>query len=180
MKNFILAAAVVVALGTAGTVQAKGKHVSHHSHHSSHHAKHHVAHHVAKAHVAAKAGVKVHAAARAAVKVNAVAKPAVKVNATAKAAVKVNAVAKAGVTVRTGARVAAGAAVVKAGGATYYRTHGVRYAGGYYFAGRNHHHWSESQFSSTYNTTVYKDPGLNVWYCWNEKDGGYYPVGGGK
>jgi hypothetical protein len=68
-------------------------------------------------------------------------------------------------------------AKVKAAPAPYYKSHGVRYAEGYYYSGRKHSHWSESKYSSTWGTTVYLDPGLKVWYCWNEKEKGYYPIG---
>jgi hypothetical protein len=72
------------------------------------------------------------------------------------------------------------AKVAKAPPAPYYKSKAVKYEGGYYYSGRNHSHWSETCCSSTYNTTIYKDPGLNVWYSWNETEKRYYPVDSGK
>jgi hypothetical protein len=57
-----------------------------------------------------------------------------------------------------------------------YRSHGVRFAGGYYYAGRNHHHWGETVWSPVYNRTIYWDPSLLVWYYWDDATGCYYPV----
>ena len=59
---------------------------------------------------------------------------------------------------------------------TYYRSNGVRFSGGYYFVGRNQPHWSVTKFSPVYNTTIYLDPGLNVWYYWSAPAGRFYPV----
>jgi hypothetical protein len=53
---------------------------------------------------------------------------------------------------------------------------GVRYGGGYYYPGRNYNHWTRSTFSTDYNTTIYWDPGLKLWYYWDEADQRYYPV----
>jgi hypothetical protein len=35
-----------------------------------------------------------------------------------------------------------GPAVKVVAPAVYYRTHGIRFPGGYYYSGFNHHHWS--------------------------------------
>ena len=40
----------------------------------------------------------------------------------------------------------------------YYRDHGVRFSGGYYFAGRNHHHWSYKVWDARCRCYHYYDP----------------------
>jgi hypothetical protein len=58
----------------------------------------------------------------------------------------------------------------------YYRTSGVRFAGGYYYAGSGHRHWTRTVYSRQYGRTVYWDPGLRLWYYWDGGAGRYYPV----
>jgi hypothetical protein len=58
----------------------------------------------------------------------------------------------------------------------YYRTNGVRYVGGYYYVGRNHSHWTRTMYSPQYRTTIYWDPGVQVWYYWDAPTARYYPV----
>jgi hypothetical protein len=70
------------------------------------------------------------------------------------------------------AKAAPGPVVVK----EYFRTNAVRFAGGYYYAGRNHPHWTITKFSPIYKTTIYYDPGLTTWFYWNAGVARYYPV----
>jgi hypothetical protein len=58
----------------------------------------------------------------------------------------------------------------------YWRNHGVRSPGGYYYTGRYHSHWTRTLYSKVYNRTIYWDPGLQLWYYWDAATGCYYPV----
>lgn len=58
----------------------------------------------------------------------------------------------------------------------YYRTHGHKFEHGYYYKGRDHHHWSREYFSNRYGCTVYTDPGCGCDYYWCQPDSCYYPV----
>jgi hypothetical protein len=59
----------------------------------------------------------------------------------------------------------------------YYRTHGVRFAGGYYYRGFDHHHWGHRVWSPVYRRYQYWDPYLRVYFYWAPDRGCYYPVG---
>jgi hypothetical protein len=59
----------------------------------------------------------------------------------------------------------------------YYRDHGVRFSGGYYFVGRHHHHWAYKVWDARCNCYHYWDPDLHCFYYWNTGRGCYYPVG---
>jgi len=59
----------------------------------------------------------------------------------------------------------------------YYRDHGVRFSGGYYFVGRQHHHWSYKVWDARCHCYHYYDPDLRCFYYWNTGRGCYYPVG---
>jgi hypothetical protein len=59
---------------------------------------------------------------------------------------------------------------------SYHLSRATRFAGGYYYAGRHHNHWSRTVYSRVYNRTVYLDPGLRLWYFWDAARGRYYPV----
>jgi hypothetical protein len=58
----------------------------------------------------------------------------------------------------------------------YYETHGQRFAGGWYYAGRDHHHWSYSRWDPVYRRTQYYDPYLRCYYYWDAVHYAYYPV----
>jgi hypothetical protein len=60
-------------------------------------------------------------------------------------------------------------------GRPYYVTHGVRYAGGYYFRGHGHHHWGRRVWSPVYHRYQYYEPALGVWYFYDPVRVGYYP-----
>lgn len=57
----------------------------------------------------------------------------------------------------------------------YYRTYGVKYSKGFYFTGRNHNHWGHRKWDSYRRTYVYWEPTLQVYYYYDEVQGGYYP-----
>jgi hypothetical protein len=52
----------------------------------------------------------------------------------------------------------------------------VRFNHGYYYAGRNHNHWTWSYYSPGYRSTFYYDPGVRSWYYWNAPANRYYPA----
>jgi hypothetical protein len=62
------------------------------------------------------------------------------------------------------------------GRAYYYHSHGVRFSGGYYYPGFNHHHWSRRVWDVRCERWNYYDPYLQTWYYWVPSAGAYYPV----
>jgi hypothetical protein len=58
----------------------------------------------------------------------------------------------------------------------YYRSHGVRFRGGYYYKGREHHHWARRVWSPECHRYHYWDPSLNCYYYWYAPGNCYYPV----
>ncbi len=59
----------------------------------------------------------------------------------------------------------------------YYHDHGVRFNGGYYYVGRNHHHWSYKVWDAGCHRDNYYDPYLKCFYYWDVARGCYYPIG---
>jgi hypothetical protein len=59
--------------------------------------------------------------------------------------------------------------------APYYRIHGHPYDHGYYFPGRDHHHWAYRVWDSRWNRYQYWDSNLRVFYYYNPTLNGYYP-----
>jgi hypothetical protein len=57
----------------------------------------------------------------------------------------------------------------------YYQTHGVKYSGGYYFAGRYHNHWAHRVWDAHYGRYHYYEPSLRVYFYYDTARGGYYP-----
>jgi hypothetical protein len=156
VKNFILVAALV-ALTTAGAGQTRAGYGDNNGYNAKPH-PYHARKAPAKKAYGTKAPARKAYAARPVGKSYTPAKPyAPAARPTYKAAAKVYAPAK-------------------PAPAPYYKSHGVRFEGGYYYAGRKHGHWSETKYSSTYGTTVYHDPGLKVWYRWDDACQRYYPV----
>jgi hypothetical protein len=78
---------------------------------------------------------------------------------------------RAGVVARVGVGPRVGVAA-----APYWRANAVRFAGGWYYPGRVHPHWSITKFSPVYGRTIYYDPGLTTWFYWNAPVARYYPV----
>ena len=58
----------------------------------------------------------------------------------------------------------------------YYREHAIRFGGGYYYRGRDHHHWTRRVWDSRYERYHYYDPGLDCYYYWHPVRCCYYPV----
>jgi hypothetical protein len=58
----------------------------------------------------------------------------------------------------------------------YYRDHARHFGHGYYYAGRDHHHWSRRVWSPRFGRWEYFDPGLSCWYYWYAPAACYYPV----
>jgi hypothetical protein len=60
-------------------------------------------------------------------------------------------------------------------GHAYFSSYGHRYAGGYYYVGRDHYHWSQTIWYAPGNCYLYLDPGLNMYYSWDAAAQRYYP-----
>jgi hypothetical protein len=60
---------------------------------------------------------------------------------------------------------------------TYYRDHAVRFAHGWYYPGRDHHHWERRVWDAGYRRWHYYDTGLRCWFYWHPVRHCYYPVG---
>jgi hypothetical protein len=60
--------------------------------------------------------------------------------------------------------------------AGYYRSHGVRFRGGYYYLGRHHDHWTRRVWDARYHRYEYWDPNLQVYYYWYAPGNCYYPL----
>jgi hypothetical protein len=61
-------------------------------------------------------------------------------------------------------------------GPAYHVNGAVRFSGGYYYAGHDHHHWSRRVWDAGCHRYHYYDPGLHCWYYWHAGHHCYYPV----
>src|SRR5262245_24934281 len=62
------------------------------------------------------------------------------------------------------------------GSRAYYRDHGVRFSGGYYYRGHDHHHWTRRAWDPVHRRWHYWDPNLNVYFYWYAPGNCYYPI----
>ena len=60
-------------------------------------------------------------------------------------------------------------------GPAYYRAHGVRFSGGYYYPGRSHPHWAYRAWDARHHRYNYYDPYLRCYYHWYAPGGCWYP-----
>jgi hypothetical protein len=58
----------------------------------------------------------------------------------------------------------------------YHQSHGVRFSGGYYYRGYNHHHWSRRVWDPVHCRYQYWDPYYNCYYFWYAPANCYYPI----
>jgi hypothetical protein len=58
----------------------------------------------------------------------------------------------------------------------YFETHGVRFAGGYYYPGFDHHHWGRQVWDARLARWEFWDADLGCYFYWNATLNGYYPV----
>jgi hypothetical protein len=58
----------------------------------------------------------------------------------------------------------------------YHGEHGVRFKGGYYYAGREHHHWTRTVWDAPHHRYIYWDPYVQCYYYWYQPGNCYYPV----
>jgi hypothetical protein len=58
----------------------------------------------------------------------------------------------------------------------YFSANAKKFANGYYYGGRNHHHWGSSRFDARYGCELYWDDGLSGWFYYCCRDDRYYPV----
>jgi hypothetical protein len=61
--------------------------------------------------------------------------------------------------------------------APYYRDHGIRFAGGYYYRGYEHRHWAYRTWDSYRACYLYWDPYLTCYFSWDAGRDCWYPVG---
>jgi hypothetical protein len=61
-------------------------------------------------------------------------------------------------------------------GKAYHLTHGTKFSKGYYYRGRNHHHWSHRRYWSKYHCNTYFCPSTRGWYYWCRSRDCYLPV----
>jgi hypothetical protein len=62
-------------------------------------------------------------------------------------------------------------------GHAYYLDHGIRFAGGYYYRGFDHHHWAYRVWNPVVCRYEYYDPNLQVFYYWSPNRACFYPIG---
>jgi hypothetical protein len=62
-------------------------------------------------------------------------------------------------------------------GRPYYATAGVKFSGGYYYRGFDHHHWGGRVWNARYGRYHYWDPYLRCYYYWAPGPGCFFPVG---
>lgn len=58
----------------------------------------------------------------------------------------------------------------------YHRDHGHVFAGGYYYSGKFHRHWSFCTWDTRYGCYCYWDPCCSSYYYWCQPDACFYPV----
>jgi hypothetical protein len=58
----------------------------------------------------------------------------------------------------------------------YYHNHASHFSGGWYYRGRDHHHWSRTVWDARYHRYNYYDPGLQSYFYWSPAANCYYPV----
>jgi hypothetical protein len=58
----------------------------------------------------------------------------------------------------------------------YYKSHGTKLGHGYYYKGKDHHHWKYRTWFPRYHCYCYWDAGLNCWYYWSAPKLCYYPL----
>jgi hypothetical protein len=59
---------------------------------------------------------------------------------------------------------------------SYHHGHGVRFSGGHYYRGRNHHFWSRRAWDPVHRRYQYWNPHYRVYYYWYSPGNCYYPV----
>ncbi len=58
----------------------------------------------------------------------------------------------------------------------YHLTHGKEFSGGYFYSGRDHHHWTYWGYSQRYHCNCYWCPDTRCYYYWCPSASCYYPV----
>ena len=58
----------------------------------------------------------------------------------------------------------------------YHTRFGTKFSHGYYYSGRDHHHWTYRYFWSQYGCDCYWCPSTSCWYYWCEPRNAYLPV----
>ena len=58
----------------------------------------------------------------------------------------------------------------------YFREHGHRFSGGYYYSRHEHPVWGRREWDAHFRRWQYWDPYLSVWYYWYPAGNCYYPI----
>jgi hypothetical protein len=58
----------------------------------------------------------------------------------------------------------------------YHERHGKPFSGGYYYAGREHNHWTSCYFDKRHGCYAYLCPSTKAYYYWCKPDDCFYPV----
>src|SRR5690242_5226094 len=58
----------------------------------------------------------------------------------------------------------------------YHETHGTKFKGGYFYKGREHHHWTYRYWYGKYGCYTYYCPSTSCWYYYYPREDCYYPV----
>jgi hypothetical protein len=61
------------------------------------------------------------------------------------------------------------------GSRSYHEEHGTKFKGGYFYKGRDHHHWTYRYWWGRYGCYTYYCPSTSCWYYWYPQDNCYYP-----
>jgi hypothetical protein len=61
------------------------------------------------------------------------------------------------------------------GSRSYRMTQGTKFKGGYFYKGKDHHHWTYRYWWHKYGCYTYYCPGRCCWYYWYQPDNCYYP-----
>jgi hypothetical protein len=62
------------------------------------------------------------------------------------------------------------------GGRAYYLDHAVRFGHGFYYPGRDHHHWTRRVWDPILHRILYWDPSLHAYFYWSAPDRCFYPA----
>jgi hypothetical protein len=57
----------------------------------------------------------------------------------------------------------------------YHEEHGTKFKGGYFYKGKDHHHWTYRYWWGKYGCYTYYCPSTSCWYYWYPQDNCYYP-----
>ena len=63
----------------------------------------------------------------------------------------------------------------KGGSRSYHEEHGTKFKDGYFYKGKDHHHWTYRYWWGKYGCYTYYCPSTSCWYYWYQPGNCYYP-----